>query len=175
MFKYLHLLLWANLGRKRLRTQPHAGIDHRRVSVVRTDADAARRDDRQPRAAPASIVLITMHKTSFVQSLPLAYLNRIKGVDGVVVASLAGLVRRRATRKIAIRSRRSRSRAPTFFEVYNEYKLTPEEKQSVPAGSHRSAIVGQLVAQRFGWKVGDTIPLRSNVWTARTTAATSGR
>src|ERR1700754_3405883 len=85
MFKYFPLL-WANLGRKRLRTSlTLASIIAafllfglmQTLRVAMTGSPELAGIDR----------LITMHKTSFVQSLPLSYLNRVKGVAGVVVAS----------------------------------------------------------------------------------------
>ena len=163
MLKYLPLL-WANLGRKRLRTSlTLASIIvafllfglMQTLRVAMTGSPELAGIDR----------LITMHKTSFVQSLPLSYLNRIKGVDGVVAASsqdwFGGVYQddRNQLPAFAIE-------APTFFEVYSEYKLAPEEKQTF-LQDRSSAIVGPMVAQRFGWKVGDTVPLRSNIWTRK--------
>lgn len=163
MFKYLPLL-WANLGRKRLRTSlTLASIIvafllfglMQTLRVAMTGSPELAGIDR----------LITMHKTSFVQSLPLAYLNRVKGVDGVVVASsqdwFGGVYQedRNQIPAFAIE-------APTFFEVYSEYPLTPEEKQTF-LQDRTSVIVGKMIAERFGWKVGDTIPMRSNIWTRK--------
>lgn len=163
MFKYLPLL-WANLGRKRLRTSlTLASIVvafllfglMQTLRVAMTGSPELAGIDR----------LITMHKTSFVQSLPLAYLNRIKGVEGVVAASSQdwfGGVYQEDRNQLATFA----IEAPTFFEVYSEYQLEPEEKQAF-LQDRGSAIVGKLVAERFQWKVGDTIPLRSNIWTRK--------
>lgn len=161
MLKYLPLL-WANLGRKRLRTSlTLASIIiafllfglMQTLRVAMTGSPDLAGIDR----------LITMHKTSFVQSLPLAYLNRIKGVDGVVVASSQdwfGGVYQEDRNQIAAFA----VEAPTFFEVYSEYQLKPEEKQAF-LQDRTGVIVGPILAERFKWKVGDTIPLRSNIWT----------
>jgi len=163
MFKYLPLL-WANLGRKRLRTSlTLASIIvafllfglMQTLRVAMTGSPELAGIDR----------LITMHKTSFVQSLPLAYLNRVKGVDGVVVASsqdwFGGIYQDERTQIAAFAVE-----APTFFQVYDEYQLTPEEKQTF-LQDRTSVIVGQMIAERYGWKVGDTIPMRSNIWTRK--------
>lgn len=161
MFKYLPLL-WANLGRKRLRTSlTLASIIvafllfglMQTLRVAMTGSPDLAGIDR----------LITMHKQSFVQSLPLAYLNRVKGVDGVVSASsqdwFGGMYKDDRTQLATFAIESS-----TFFEVYNEYKLKPEEQQAF-LQDRTSAIVGPLLAERFQWKVGDTIPMRSNIWT----------
>jgi len=163
MFKYLPLL-WANLGRKRLRTSlTLASIIvafllfglMQTLRVAMTGSPELAGIDR----------LITMHKTSFVQSLPLAYLNRIKGVEGVVVASSQdwfGGVYQEDRNQIAAFA----VEAPTFFEVYSEYELKPEEKQAF-LQDRTGVIVGPMIAERFKWKVGDTIPMRSNIWTRK--------
>lgn len=163
MFKYLPLL-WANLGRKRLRTSlTLASIVvafllfglMQTLRVALTGSPEMAGLDR----------LMAMHKTSFVQSLPLAYLNRIKAVDGVVAASSQdwfGGVYQEDRNQLATFA----IEAPTFFQVYGEYKLPPEQQQAF-LQDRSSAIVGKLVAERFKWKVGDTIPLRSNIWTRR--------
>lgn len=163
MFKYLPLL-WANLGRKRLRTSlTLASIIvafllfglMQTLRVALTGSPELAGLDR----------LITMHKTSFVQSLPLAYLNRIKSVEGVVAATsqdwFGGVYQedRNQLPTFAVE-------ADTFFQVYDEYQLKPEELDAF-LKDRTSAIVGTAVAERFGWKVGDTIPMRSNIWTRK--------
>ncbi|MDY6946462.1 MAG: ABC transporter permease, partial [Pseudomonadota bacterium] len=163
MLKYLPLL-WANLGRKRLRTSlTLASIIvafllfglMQTLRVALTGSPDLAGLDR----------LITMHKTSFVQSLPLAYLNRIRAVDGVVVASsqdwFGGVFQedRNQLPTFAVA-------ADTFFEVYDEFQLPPAQREAF-LNDRTAAIVGPLVAQRFNWKVGDTIPLRSNIWTKK--------
>jgi putative ABC transport system permease protein len=163
MFKYLPLL-WANLGRKRMRTSlTLASIIvafllfglMQTLRVALTGSPELAGIDR----------IITMHKTSFVQSLPLAYLNRIKSVDGVVVATsqdwFGGIFKdeRNQLPTFAVE-------ADTFFKVYPEYKLQPEQMDTF-LKDRTSAIVGPAVAQEFNWKVGDTVPLRSNIWTKK--------
>ena len=115
--------------------------------------------------------LMTMHKISIIQSLPESYLNRIRGVEGVKVATSHdwfGGVYQDDRNQIAAFAVDVRS----FFEVYPEYTLPPEQKEAW-LKDRTGAIVGKMVAERFGWKVGDTIPMRSNILRRRT-AATSG-
>nr|WP_298717780.1 ABC transporter permease [uncultured Steroidobacter sp.] len=163
MLKYLPLL-WANLGRKRLRTSLTLAsiiVAFLLFGLMQTLRVAM---SGSPELAGIDR-LITMHKTSFVQSLPLSYLNRIKGVEGVVVASSQdwfGAIYQEDRNQLPAFA----VEAPTFFEVYSEYELKPEQKQAF-LQDRSSAIVGPMVAQRFGWKVGDTVPLRSNIWTRK--------
>jgi putative ABC transport system permease protein len=160
MFKHLPLL-WANLGRKKLRT----GLTLASIIVafllfglMQTLRIAL---TGNPELAGVDR-LVTIHKIAIIQPLPESYLNRIRAVDGVKVACshdwFGGVYQddRNQLPAIAVD-------VPTFFQVYAEYSLPPEQKEAW-LRDRTGVIVGKLVAQRFGWKVGDTIPLRSNIW-----------
>jgi putative ABC transport system permease protein len=63
----------------------------------------------------------------------------------------------------------------TFFAVYPEYDMPPEQRADW-IRDRASMIVGKTLAARFGWSVGDTVPVRSsfyrkddgsNVWDLR--------
>jgi putative ABC transport system permease protein len=159
--KYLPLL-WSNLQRKRLRTWLTFasimvafllfGILQTMRMALTGGADLAGADR-----------LVTIHKISLIQSLPESYLNRVRGLDGVRVASshdwFGGVYQEDRNQIVAIAVDQ-----PTFFEVYSEYTLPEEQKQAWLA-ERTGAIVGPTLAERFGWKVGDTIPVRSNIFT----------
>ncbi len=160
MFKYLPLL-WANLGRKKLRTGLTLasiivafllfGLMQTLRVALTGNPDLAGVDR-----------LVTIHKIAIIQPLPESYLNRIRAVDGVKVACshdwFGGVYQDDRNQLAAIAVD-----VPTFFEVYAEYSLPPDQRQAW-ARDRTGVIVGKLVAQRFGWKVGDTIPMRSNIW-----------
>lgn len=163
MFKYLPLL-WANLGRKRLRTSlTIASIIvafllfglMQTLRVALTGSPDLAGVDR----------LVTLHKISIIQSFPLSYLNRIRGVDGVKVATTSnwfGGVYQDDRNQIGTFA----VDVPSFIEVYDDYNLSPQIKDAW-LKDRTSAIVGDVVAERFGWKLGDTIPIRSNIWTQK--------
>lgn len=106
--------------------------------------------------------LLVIHKVSLVQPLPESYRQRIRQVDGVLRVSAAtwfGGVYQDDSNQL-----------PTFpvddetyLQIYPEYVVSPEGRQRWLA-DRRGAIVGRPLAEEFGWKVGDTIPLRSNIW-----------
>jgi len=106
--------------------------------------------------------LLVVHKVSLVQPLPESYRQRIRQVDGVLRVSAAtwfGGVYQDDSNQL-----------PTFpvddetyLDIYPEYVIPPEGRQRWLA-DRRGAIVGRPFAEEFGWKVGDTIPLRSNIW-----------
>jgi putative ABC transport system permease protein len=55
---------------------------------------------------------------------------------------------------------------PSFFLVYNDYTLPPDQKKAFEQ-DRTAMIVGSAVAERFKWKIGDTVPIRSNIWTKK--------
>jgi len=159
--KYLPLL-WSNLQRKRLRTWLTLasivvafllfGILQTLRAALTGGADLAGADR-----------LLTMNKVTFIQPLPESYLTRIRGVEGVKSATpyswFGGVFQddRNQVFTFAVDPE-------SFLEVYPEYELSDEER-SAWINDRAGAIVGAGTAQRFGWKIGDTIPLRSNVYT----------
>jgi putative ABC transport system permease protein len=158
--KYLHLL-WSNLGRKKLRTWLTLasivvafllfGI-LQTLRVAMTGGAELAGADR----------LIAMNKVTFVQPMPESYLTRIRGIEGVKVATpytwFGGVYQddRNQIFTFAVEP-------AVFLAVYPEYKLTPAEREAW-LNDRAGVIVGSATAERFGWKVGDTIPVRSNIY-----------
>jgi putative ABC transport system permease protein len=103
--------------------------------------------------------LATMHKMSLIQTFPISYANRIRGVDGVVAVtpfSWFGGVYQDERNQVAAQA----TDPEAFLEVYYEYEL-PAEQRADWLSDRASMIVGKSLADRFGWKVGDTVPIRS--------------
>jgi putative ABC transport system permease protein len=158
--KYLHLL-WSNLGRKKLRTGLTLasivvafllfGILQTMRAALTGGADLAGVDR-----------LMTTHKVSLIQPLPESYLTRVRGLDGVRVATsqdwFGGVYQDDRNQIVAIAVD-----APSFLDVYPELKLPPDQRAAW-LGDQRGAIIGSLLAKRYGWKVGDTIPMRSSIY-----------
>jgi putative ABC transport system permease protein len=53
-----------------------------------------------------------------------------------------------------------------YLEMYPEFLLSEEEKQAW-LKTRSGAIAGRGIADRFGWKVGDRIPINATVWTRK--------
>jgi putative ABC transport system permease protein len=158
--KYLPLL-WANLKRKRLRTTlTFASV------VVAFLLFGVMEAVRYALAGGAELAgqdrLVTQHRVSLILYLPLNYLDRIRALDGVRVATsedwFGGIYQddRNQLTALAVESE-------SFFDVYPEFAPSPEEKRAWLA-TRTSAVVGSDLAERFGWKVGERIPLRSNIF-----------
>ena len=50
-----------------------------------------------------------------------------------------------------------------YFELFDEYQITPLQLKQWK-NTRTGLIIGQKVADKFGWKVGDKIPLSSSIW-----------
>jgi len=161
MLKYLPLL-WANLQRKRVRTALTlasivvAFLLFGILEAMRFALSGSLGINGQDR-------LITINKVSIIQSLPASYLNRARSVPGVKVACshnwFGGVYQedRNQLGTIAVDSQ-------TFFDAYPELEIIEGDKQTW-LSDRTGALVGREVAARFGWKVGDVIPMRSNIFT----------
>lgn len=106
--------------------------------------------------------LVLQHRVSLVQLLPIAYGPRIANVDGVSLVTHAtwfGGIYQDAKNffpKIAVDPE-------PFLEMYPEYVL-PEEQKEKWIATRTGAIAGRGVVERFGWEIGDTIPVQGDIW-----------
>jgi putative ABC transport system permease protein len=107
--------------------------------------------------------LVTMHRMTLIQLFPRSYLNRIDAVEGVVAAASFnwfGATYQDNRNQVGAMS----TDPERFFEVYPEYVLPDEQKVDWIA-DRGSMVVGKDLADRYGWQVGDTIPLQSSFYT----------
>jgi putative ABC transport system permease protein len=106
-----------------------------------------------------------MHKISFTIALPRSYLNRVRSVDGVryamSMAWFGGVYQDDRNQVVA-----EVVDADVFFDLYPEFMLSAPER-SAWLETRSGAIVGKSLAAANGWKLGDHIPLRSNIYRQR--------
>lgn len=106
--------------------------------------------------------LITQSRVSFTNSLPMRMVPEIDAIPGVQRAMYQqwfGGVNKADNTEIftfAVDPER-------LHEVYPEWVM-PEEHWQAFARTRSGIIVGRQVADRTGWKVGDRIPLASNIF-----------
>jgi putative ABC transport system permease protein len=103
-----------------------------------------------------------MHRMTLIQLFPRSYLNRIDAVDGVTSAvsfNWLGGTFQDERNQVAAQS----TDPDRFFQVYPEYKL-PDEQKADWIADRGSMIVGKAVAARYGWKLGDIVPIRSSFY-----------
>ena len=106
--------------------------------------------------------LVLINKVSLIIPLPVSYQTRLQQVAGVDMAThqtwFGGVYQDPSNffANIAV--------VPEpFLRIYPEFTLPPDQVQAWLA-DRQGAIVGRDLADRFGWKVGDRIPLTGTIW-----------
>ncbi len=109
--------------------------------------------------------LLVMHRVSFLQLLPQSYLARMAGIPGVAAVSHQtwfGGIYQDAKNPLAT--------FPVDPERYlamtPEINL-PEDQKQAWLKTRTGAIIGRSLAERYGWKIGDRVPLKSPIWTPK--------
>jgi putative ABC transport system permease protein len=106
--------------------------------------------------------LVLINKVTLIMPLPLSYqaeLARVPGVETVTHQSwFNGMYRDQTTPLTSIAVD-----PETWRVVYKEFVIPPEQWKAFQ-GDRQGAIVGKDLAERWGWKVGDRVPLRSTLY-----------
>ena len=114
---------------------------------------------QNPIETPASALrLITRHKVSLFNSLPIAYRQKIAAVEGVeaVMGSMwFGGIYKDPSNFFG----QFAADTEQFFQV-NADMILPEEQKEAFLKDRTGCLVGNSLARRFGWKIGDKIHLR---------------
>ncbi len=109
--------------------------------------------------------LILTHKVSLIQLLPLSYETRIEAIPGVVGVAhqtwFGGIYQdpKNFFMQVPVDPER-------WLKMYPEIRV-PEDQRKRFIAERTCAVVGRATANRFGWKVGDRIPLRATIWVKR--------
>jgi putative ABC transport system permease protein len=105
--------------------------------------------------------LMLMHKVSLIQLLPIAYQQRIATTTGVREVSNAtwfgGMYQDTANQFPVL------AVGPNYFSLYPEARVPVEQMQAWIA-DRQGVIVGRTSAEKFGWKIGDKVPIQATIW-----------
>ncbi|MEE4330462.1 MAG: FtsX-like permease family protein [Wenzhouxiangella sp.] len=109
--------------------------------------------------------LITLHRVSFIQPLPISYVQRIRQIEGVVEATHQTW--------FGAYFQDPRSQFGLFpTEVAKLRRLYPDlqvsDKQWQAMQDNRTGLmVGHAMAESFGWQIGDRVPVFSSIFPRR--------
>jgi len=112
--------------------------------------------------ATSSARLITRNAISLVFALPLNYAQKIRQVEGVAAVSWASwfggvyITEGNFFPQFAVD-------AATYLDMYPEYVIKPEERKAFLV-DRQGVVVGRKLADKYGWKIGDQIPLRGTIY-----------
>jgi putative ABC transport system permease protein len=106
--------------------------------------------------------LAMMHKVSLIQLLPLAYLTKIQSTRGVEMASHAtwfgGTYQDKANEFAVIAVD-----PETYPKLYPEIRI-PDDQLKAWLADRQGALIGRDLANRYGWKIGDKVPIQATIW-----------
>ncbi|MGZ5454371.1 MAG: ABC transporter permease, partial [Candidatus Aminicenantales bacterium] len=155
-------LVWANLRRKKVRTTLAIGSFAVALFLFGLLA-AIRMGFRGGADAAGANRLAVINRVSLILPLPLSYRDRllkVPGVAAVTYASWFGGVyqdERNFFPQFAVDK-------DTWFDVYADDVVSPEGRDAFMK-DRQACLVGRALAKRFGFKVGDRLPLRGTIWT----------
>jgi putative ABC transport system permease protein len=160
MFRWIPLV-WANMRRRKLRlilTFASILIAFMLFGLL----EAVRNSMASGVNMAGADRLVLRNKAGLTSPMPLAYYEKIKAVEGVrAVASTSWFGAEFRTPQNPKEPFALFSTQPAaFLDVQSDMKLAPEE-QKAWLQDRQALIVGRLLAQKFGWKVGDRVSIRS--------------
>jgi putative ABC transport system permease protein len=159
--KYLPLV-WAQLFRKKTRTVLTLlsvlvafllfGLLHAVQTAFESGADTA--DTRR---------LLTTARYSIIEPLPMSYLPRIERVPGVTAVAFADW--------FGAKYQNESNAFPVFavdparyLDMYPEFTIAPEQREAF-GKTRTGAVAGRRLADRYGWKLGQKLPISSEIHT----------
>ena len=158
--KYFHLI-WAALFRRKTRTFLTlasilaAFLLFGMLDGIRTSfAQLGRNSDGAQR-------LQTTSRLSMIETLPLSLEGRIKQLDNVEAVTYAnwfGGAYQNPRNQVF-----SFAVAPNYLDLYPEIEVDPAQRAAW-ANNRTGILVGEALMKRFGWKVGQKIPLQSTIF-----------
>jgi len=106
--------------------------------------------------------LVLIHKVSLIMPLPVSYKERLAATEGVSLVSHQswfGGVYQDPSNFFA----QMVVEPEPFMKIYPEFRIPPDQVKAWLA-DRQGAIVGVDLAKRFGWKIGDRIPITGTIW-----------
>ena len=110
----------------------------------------------------SSTRLVVRSNISLTFPLPLNYAQKLRAVEGVRQVSWANwfggvyITERNFFPQFAVEP-------ASYLALYPEYRLADDQKLAF-LRDRQGAVVGRKLADKFGWKIGDQIPLRGTIF-----------
>ena len=154
-------LVWKNLGRRKVRTTftllsiVVAFVLFGYLSAITTAFGMGVELTGNDR-------LVLIHKVSLIQLLPESYQARLEAIPGVVDVChqtwFGGIYQdpKNFFMQMPVEPER-------FLRLFPEFKL-PEDQMKAWLADRQGAVAGRYTAERYGWKIGDRIPIQGTIW-----------
>jgi putative ABC transport system permease protein len=109
--------------------------------------------------------LFTSNKYSMVEGMPIKNALRIasvKGVTDVTHLTYFGGFYQDKRNSLGVFA----ADVPVLFKLYKEFKI-PQEQVDKMRTTRTGALITRDLATKFGWKIGDTVPIGTSIWTKK--------
>jgi len=110
--------------------------------------------------------LVVVNKVNFTQPLPIAYYNRVRSVAGVrqvTHANWFGGYYQDPKNFLVVMA----VEPETYTDIFSrDFDFAPEARQAF-IRTRTGAVVGEAMARKWGWKIGDRVPIASNIFSQR--------
>src|SRR5579862_306932 len=159
--KFAHLI-WSNLRRKKLRTSLTL-LSIIVAFILFGFLEAIQQALVGGVALAGADRLVVREKVSIINLLPVSYearMDRIPGVDFATHQTWFGGIYQDPKNFFM----QNPVEPEKFLKMHPEIILPPDEEKAWLA-TRTGAIVGRRTAERFGWKIGDKVPIQSTIWT----------
>lgn len=110
--------------------------------------------------------LVVVNKINFTQPLPIAYFNRVRSIEGVRQTThfnwFGGYYQEPKNFLIVMAVE-----PETYMQVYDDQINIPADARQAFIRERTGALVGETMLKKWGWKVGDRVPVMSNIFTQK--------
>jgi putative ABC transport system permease protein len=110
--------------------------------------------------------LMVVNKINFTQPLPIADFNRVRSVEGVRQVThlnwFGGYYQEPKNFLIVLAVE-----PDSYMAVYDDQIAIPADARQAFVRERTGALVGEAMAKKWGWKVGDHVPIMSNIFTQK--------
>ncbi|NBB93631.1 MAG: FtsX-like permease family protein [Gammaproteobacteria bacterium] len=106
--------------------------------------------------------LITMHRMSFIQPIPISYHRRIEAMDGVEAVghfTWFGAYFQNPRQQFSLQP----TELSGLTDLYPEYQI-PEDQWQRLMNNQTGLLVGQGLLDAYGWELGQQVPLNSTIF-----------
>lgn len=108
--------------------------------------------------------LVVVNKINFTQPLPIAYFNRVRGIEGVRQTThfnwFGGYYQEPKNFMVVMAVE-----PETYMQVYDDQIVVAPDTRAAFMRERAGALVGEAMLKKWGWKVGDRVPIMSNIFT----------
>jgi putative ABC transport system permease protein len=110
--------------------------------------------------------LVVVNKINFTQPLPIAYFNRVRSIEGVRQAThhnwFGGYYQDPKNFLVVMAVE-----PETYLQVYGDQIDVAADARAAFLRERTGALVGETMLKKWGWKVGDRVPIMSNIFTQK--------